>query len=74
MDCGLTSRAGPANRPLARRTPHYVFDRRALLESEGITPIRLPAKSPNLNAFAKRFVLTNKSECLNRWVSVRRAP
>ena len=28
--------------------------------------LRLPARSPNLNAQAERFVLSIKSECLNR--------
>ena len=30
--------------------------------------MRLPARSPNLNAFAERFVLSIKSECLERMV------
>ena len=30
--------------------------------------MRLPARSPNLNAYAERFVLSIKSECLNRMV------
>ena len=30
--------------------------------------MRLPAHSPNLNAFAERFVLSIKSECLERLV------
>lgn len=42
------------------------FDR--ALESAGITPVRLPPRSPNLNAFAERFILTLKSECLDRFV------
>ena len=28
--------------------------------------MRLPARSPNLNAYAERFVLSIKSECLDR--------
>ena len=28
--------------------------------------VKLPAKSPNLNAFAERFVLSVRSECLRR--------
>jgi hypothetical protein len=30
--------------------------------------VRLPARSPNLNAFAGRFVLSIRSECLDRIV------
>ena len=50
------------------RDPLFTAEFRALLECEGIKPIRLPAKSPNLNAFAERFVLTIKSGCLNKMV------
>ncbi len=32
--------------------------------------VRLPPKSPNLNAYAERFVLSIKSECLGRMVLV----
>jgi hypothetical protein len=40
--------------------------------------IRLPPKSPNLNAFAERFVRSVKEECLNQMIffghaSLRRA-
>ena len=34
----------------------------------GVSIVRLPARSPNLNAFAERFVLSIKSECLDRMV------
>ena len=34
----------------------------------GVKVLRLPAKSPNLNAFAERFVLSIRTECLNRIV------
>lgn len=30
--------------------------------------MRLPPRSPNPNAFAERFILTLKSECLDRFV------
>ena len=33
-----------------------------------MTPIRLPSRSPNLNAYAERFVRSIKEECLNRVV------
>ena len=43
-----------------------------------MTPVRLPARSPNLNAFAERFVRTIKESCVDRLVlfgegSLRRA-
>jgi putative transposase len=34
----------------------------------GVKAVRLPARSPNLNAFAERFVLSIKSECVDRIV------
>ena len=42
------------------------FDR--ILKSRGIKPIKLPPRSPNLNAFAERFVRSIKDECLSRVV------
>jgi len=36
-----------------------------ILQSSGIEPIKLPAKSPDLNSIAERFVKTVKYECLN---------
>ena len=50
----------------------------AILRDAGIEVKELPARSPNLNAYAERFVLTLKSECLDRLVflgeaSLRRA-
>ena len=39
-----------------------------ILESAGVQPIRLPPKSPNLNAYAERFVRSIKEECLTRVV------
>jgi transposase InsO family protein len=39
-----------------------------MLKDSGIEPLRLPAKSPNLNPFAERFVRSIKEECLNRLI------
>jgi hypothetical protein len=36
---------------------------RDFLGNEGVEPVRLPAKSPNLNAHLERFMRTIKSEC-----------
>jgi putative transposase len=37
-----------------------------MLETAGVKMVRLPARSPDLNAFAERFVRSVKSECLCR--------
>ena len=41
---------------------------RDLLKDAGVDVVRLPPRSPNLNAFAERFVLSIKDECLNRMI------
>jgi transposase InsO family protein len=51
---------------------------RSLLEESGTNVLRLPPRSPNLNAYAERFVLSIKQECLERMIffsekSLRRA-
>ena len=50
------------------RDPLYTAAFRRLLRESGVTPLILPAWSPNLNAFAERFVGFAKSECLARIV------
>jgi putative transposase len=50
------------------RDPVYTAELCSVLESVGVTPIRLPPKSPNLNACAERFVRSTKEECLDRIV------
>ena len=51
---------------------------RELIESGSVKPIRLPARSPNLNSYAERWVRSVKRECLSRLIlfgesSLRRA-
>lgn len=41
---------------------------RGHLRSAGVECLKLPAHSPNLNAFAERFVLSIRSECLDKIV------
>ena len=41
---------------------------RQLLRDTGIEVVRLPPRSPNLNAYAERFVRSIKDECLNRMI------
>ena len=48
------------------RDPLYTACFRNMLKDSGTKPVRLPARSPNLNAFAERFVLSIKSGCLNK--------
>ena len=50
------------------RDPHYTTAFRRMLRDSGVRPLLLPARSPNLNACAERFVLSAKSECLERIV------
>ena len=52
------------------RDPLYTAAFRSMLKASGVNEVRLPARSPNLNAFAERFVLSIKSECLSRMVVV----
>ena len=39
---------------------------RSILAAAGTKVIRTPRQAPNANAYAERFVLSIKSECLNR--------
>ena len=48
------------------RDPLYTANFRQMLKDSGTNPVRLPPRSPDLNAFAERFVLSIKSECLNK--------
>jgi putative transposase len=53
---------------LMDRDPLSTGPFRGIVEGGGVKIVRLPAKSPNLNAFAERFVLSIKSGCLDRMV------
>ncbi len=53
---------------LIDRDPLYTEGFRRILEQGGVKAVRLPPQSPNLNAFAERFVLSIRSECLDRIV------
>jgi len=51
---------------------------RAIVRSSGVEPLKLPARSPNLNAYAERWVKSVKDECLSKLIffgeaSLRRA-
>ncbi len=38
------------------------------MKDTGVEVVRLPYRSPNLNAYAERFVRSIKEECLNRMI------
>jgi transposase InsO family protein len=55
------------------RDGKYTDQFRRLLRESGCKVIRLPPMSPNLNAYAERFVRSIKDECLNRMIFVGQA-
>ena len=52
------------------RDPLFSHAVRDTLSAAAVTPVRLPARSPNLNAFAERFVRTIKESCLERMILI----
>ena len=55
------------------RDTKYTKQFRKLLEDSGTAVIRLSPVSPNLNAYAERFVRSIKAECLARMVFIGQA-
>jgi transposase InsO family protein len=58
---------------LIDRDSKYTDQFRRLVRDRGTKVIRLPPRSPNLNAYAERFVRSIKDECLNRMIFVGQA-
>ena len=52
------------------RASMFSQDFRTILKAAGVEPVRLPARSPNLNAIAERFVKSIKESCLDRMVLI----
>ncbi len=50
------------------RDPLFTAAFENLLRVAGVRPIRLPPRSPNLNAYAERFVRSIKQECLDQMI------
>ena len=50
------------------RDPLFTAEFQQLLASVGVESVKLPRQSPNLNAYAERFVRTIKESCLERLV------
>lgn len=60
------------------RDPLFTDEFLKMLKETGVKSVKVPARSPNLNAYAERFVRTIKESCLERLIlfgegSVRRA-
>jgi putative transposase len=50
------------------RDPLFTWRFNTIVRSAGVKPIILPARSPNLNAYAERFVKSIRSECLDQMI------
>ena len=50
------------------RSPLFTPEFESVLRGAGIQSVRLPPRSPNLNAYAERFVRTIKETCLDRMI------
>jgi putative transposase len=55
------------------RDTRYSDAFRGIITRAGTDVVRLPPRSPNLNAFAERFVRSIKEKCLNQMIFVGRA-
>jgi transposase InsO family protein len=60
------------------RDTKFTCSFRAIIKSGQVKPLMLPARSPNLNAYAERWVRSVKEECLSKLIlfgerSLRRA-
>jgi transposase InsO family protein len=67
----VTSSDGPlvgARYLIHDRDAKYTQSFDQILKAAGTAVVRLPPQSPNLNAFAERFVKTIKTECLEQFV------
>jgi putative transposase len=56
------------------RDPLYTRAFRAMLEEAGVNVVRLPSRSPDLNSYAERWILSLRSECLSRIIPLGESP
>ena len=64
----------PCRYVLHDRDKKFCASFRSVLTAAGVKPIMLPAKSPNLNAYAERWVRSVKQECLSKLVPLGEGP
>ena len=50
------------------RDPLFTAEFLSILADSGVKSVKLPPRSPNLNAYAERFVRTIKESCLDRMI------
>ena len=50
------------------RGPLFTAEFQNIVASAGVTSVKLPPQSPNLNAYAERFVRSIKESCLDRLI------
>ena len=50
------------------RDPLYTLEFLTMLKDVGIESVKLPPRSPNLNAYAERFVRSIKEDCLDQMI------
>jgi transposase InsO family protein len=50
------------------RDPLFTAEFQRILSTVGVTSVKLPPQSPNLNAYAERFVRSIKESCLDRLI------
>ena len=58
----------PCRYLLHDRDTKYTESFRQIIGSGGVKPLRLPPRSPNLNAYAERWVKSVKDECLSKLI------
>jgi putative transposase len=59
---------GPGQYLIHDRDTKFCSAFQATIEVAGVKPVVLPARSPNLNAYAERWVRSVKEECLSRLI------
>ena len=64
----LQDRGESARYILRDRDRKYTAKFDAILKSEGIKPVRLPVRAPNLNSYAESWLGSLKRECLNHFI------
>lgn len=65
---GWEGELGAAHYLIHDRDAKYTHSFDGILNAAGIAVVKLPPHSPNLNAFAERFVKTIKTECVEQLV------